>query len=100
MFTGAGRLRPLSASQLCFRRRSLPYPTRHILNPLYSFHDHRRLLGRGSTAPAPLVLNDLNRLRVAVAAAGWIDEGLKGSVIVAPVPAASIGAGIVAWTIG
>jgi hypothetical protein len=50
--------------------------------------------------PRPVVLNDLNRLRVAVAAAGWIDEGLKGSVIAAPVPAAGIGAGIVAWTIG
>jgi hypothetical protein len=100
MFTGAGRLRPLSASQLRFCRRSLSYPTRHILNPLYSFHDHRRLLGRESTNPRPLVLNDLNRLRVAVAAASWIDEGLRGSVIAAPVPSAGAGGGIVAWAIG
>jgi hypothetical protein len=96
VFTSTGRLRPLSASHLRFRRRSLPYPTCHIPNPLYSFYDHRRLLGQESTTPGPLVLNDLNQLRVAVAAAGWIDEGLKGSVIAAPVPAVGVGAGIVA----
>ena len=50
----------------------------------------------GRVPPRPLVLNNLNRLRAAVAAAGWIDEGLKGSVIAAPVPAVGVGAGIVA----
>lgn len=54
----------------------------------------------GEYQPRPLVLNDLNRLQVAVAVAGWIDEGLKGSVIAAPVSVAGVGAGIVAWTIG
>ena len=49
--------------------------------------------------PPPLVLNGLNRLRVAVAA-GWIDKGLKGTVIAATVLAVGVGTGIVAWTIG